>query len=122
MTTHRLPYPADLAKNLQGALPRETAWGALCVRVTPRDHAQRKCAAYEADHYELAAFYTTMSPDPLDQLETALAEVPGVYVTTQVRGEKDRNTVINPMWPDALGVRRRGFHDLRPQVLALIRD
>ena len=121
MTTYRLPYPAELVRKLQRILPRETAWGMLCVRVTPRDRAQRKCAAYDADHYELQAFYTTMSPEPLDRLETALAEVCGVYLTTQVRGQ-ERNAVMNPEWPAALGERRRGFHDLRPQVLALIRD
>lgn len=122
MTTHRLPYPAELVRKLQGILPRQAAWGMLYVRVTPRDLHQRKCAAYEAEHYELQAFYTTMSPNSLDRLEAAVAELPGVYVTTQVRGEKDRNTVMNPVWPAALGERRRGFHDLRPQVLALIRD
>jgi hypothetical protein len=123
MTTHCLPYPAELVRNLQGVLPRQTCWGMLCVRVTPRDGAYRKCAAYEADHYEVQAFYTTMSPDPLDQLEAALAELPGVYKTTQLR-EVDRGTNMlgNPTWPAALGQRRRGFHDLRPQVLALIRD
>lgn len=121
MSTHRLPYPAELVRKLQVTLPRETAWGSLCVRVTPRDQAQRKCAAYEADHYELQAFYTTMSPDPLDRLEAALAGMPGVYMTTQVRGT-GHNVVINPDWPAALGEHRRGFQDLRPQVLALIRD
>lgn len=124
MTTYHLPYPADLAKTLQGTLPRETALGMLCVRVTPRDHAQRRCAAYDADHYEVQAFYTSMNPDALERLEAALAALPGVYSTTQVRGHggNDRNTVLNPEWPAALGERRRGFHDLRPQVLALIHD
>lgn len=122
MTTYRLPYPAELVRKLQGSLPRETAGGMLCVRVTPRDRDQRRCAAYDADHYEVQAFYTTMSPALLGELEAALAEVPGVYLTTQVCGAGDRNTVINPAWPAALGERRRAFHDLRPQVLALIRD
>lgn len=122
MTTHRLPYPAELKRMLQGALPCPPTGGVLHVQVTPRDRGQRKCSAYKADHYELQAFYTTMSSTSLDQLEAALAKLPGVYVATQVCGEKGHNAVTNPAWPTELGTGRRGFRDLRPQVLALIRD
>lgn len=45
-------------------------------------------------------FYTTLTADSLDRLEKALGELPGVYLTTQVRGIGQlRNEVTNPEWP-----------------------
>jgi hypothetical protein len=121
MTTYRLGFPSDLKRKLQNSLPRPHGAGSLVVLVTPRDCAERKCAAYDADHYEIQAYYTTTDPDALDLLEKALHELPGVSATTQVRG-RERNEVTNPDWPTCLGIRRRGFHMLRPQVIALIAD
>lgn len=121
MSTYRLGYPSGLINQLQHSLPRPRGTGSLVVRVTPRDRAERKCAAYDADHYEIQAYYTTTDPDALDHLEKALRELPGVSVTTQVRG-RECNEVTNPDWPVQLGARRRGFHLLRPQVMALIAD
>lgn len=96
------------------------------MRVTPRDQHERQCPAYDAEHYEVHAFYTTTGADSLDVLEEALRAVPGVYATTQVRRTSDSvlagNMFTNPAWPAPLGAARRGRHDLRPQVLALIRD
>jgi len=109
--------PAILKRQLEATLPSRN--GTLVVRVTPRDSAHRKCAAWNADHFEVQAYYTTTGPDALDLLERALQELPGVYLTTQVRGP-GRNQVTNPEWPAALGASRRGFFDLRPQVVALI--
>lgn len=112
--------PSELKRQLERTLPdREGA--TLWVRVTPRDRRERKCAVYAADHYEVQAYYTSTDRHALDLLERALGELPGVYLTTQVHG-RDRNAVTNSAWPAALGERRRGFHDLRPQVLALLRD
>jgi hypothetical protein len=74
---------------------------------------------WSAHHYEVQVYYTTNDSGSLDRLEQALRELPGVYLTTQVRG-RGRNEVTNPEWPIALGTSRRGFHDLRPQVLALV--
>lgn len=120
MTTYRLP--SELKRDLESALPRRQG-ATLSVRVIPRDRAERRCSAYEADHYEVRAFYTMTDADALDLLEKALADIPGVYLTTQLsRGVRDRNMVTNPVWPAALGQRRRDFHSLRPQVLALVRD
>lgn len=119
MKTHRIGYPSELKRQLEGVLPgRERT---LVVRVTPRDRAHRKCAAWNADHYEVQAYYAVTSREALDVLEKALGDVPGVYLTTQVRGAGQiRNEVTNPGWPAALGTSRRGLHELRPQVLALI--
>jgi hypothetical protein len=76
---------------------------------------------WSAHHYEVQAYYTTTSADALDRLEEALRELPGVYLTTQIRPRGLlRNAVTNPDWPAALGTSRRGLHDPRPQVLALI--
>ena len=112
-------YPPELKRQLERTLPRQNGTSPV-VRVTPRDRAHRKCAVWNADHYEVQCFYTTMSAETLDRLEMALREIPGVYLTTQVRGVGGlRNEVTNPEWPPALGTSRRGLHDLRPQVLAL---
>lgn len=121
MTTYRIGLPSELKRELEYTLPLQHGTGSPVVRVTPRDRDQRKCAAYGAHHYEVHAFYTTTDTDSLDLLEKALREIPGVYLTTQVRG-RGRNEVTNPDWPTALGISRRGFRELRPQVLALIGD
>jgi hypothetical protein len=121
VSTYRLGFPSDLKHQLERSLPRPHEAGGLTVRVTPRDRAQRICAAYEADHYEIQAYYTTTTTNALDLLEEALRELSGVSATTQVRG-RDRNEVTNPDWPMRLGTRRRGLHLLRPQVMALIAD
>jgi hypothetical protein len=121
MTTYRIGLPSVLKRGLEQELPHRDG-AMLGVRVTPRDRAERRCAAYDADHYEVQAYYTRTDHDALDLLEKAIAELPGVYLTTQVVSERDRNAVTNPEWPVPLGISRRGFHDLRPQVLALISD
>jgi len=93
------------------------------VRVTPRDGAYRKCAVWSARYFEVQVFYTYTTAGALDRLEQALRETPGAHLTTQVRGRGRNgltNEVTNPGWPAALGPKRRGFHDLRPQVLALV--
>jgi hypothetical protein len=111
-----------LKAELQHSLPRPRETGSLVIRVTPRDRAERRCAAYDADHYEIQAYYTTTNPDALDRLEKALRELPGVSATTQFRGQGGRTEVTNPDWPVRLGTRRRDLHMLRPQVMALIAD
>jgi hypothetical protein len=120
VTTYRLGFPSELKRHLECTLPHPRGCS-LGVRVTPRDRAERRCPVYDADHYEVQAYYTSFDPGLLDQLEKTLRELPGVYLTTQVRG-RGRNEVTNPEWPAALGLSRRGFHELRPQVLALIGD
>lgn len=119
MSTYQLPFPSELKRQLEGSLPRQYGTYSPVVRVTPRDRAERKCPVYDADHYEVQAYYATTDSDSLDLLEQALHELPGVYVTTQVRG---RNEVTNPDFPARLGASRRGLHELRPQVIALIGD
>jgi hypothetical protein len=121
VSTYKLGFPSDLKHQLQHSLPRPHGTGSLVVLVTPRDSAERKCPAYKADHYEIQAYYTTTNPNALDLLEEALRELPGVSATTQVRG-RGRNELTNLDWPVQLGTRRRGWHLLRPQVMALIAD
>jgi hypothetical protein len=117
----RLGLPSEVKRSLEYALPRQGGRYPPVVRVTPRDSSYRKCAAWAADIYEVQAFYTTTDSGSLDRLEEALGEMPGVVMTTQVRG-RERNVATNPDWPAALGPARRGFHQLRPQVLAIIGD
>lgn len=121
MTTYQIGLPSMLKRDLEWVLPPLDG-AILGVRVTPRNRTERRCAAYDADHYEVQAYYTRTDRDALDLLEIALAKLPGVYLTTQVVRECDRNAVTNPKWPISLGVNRQGLHDLRPQVFALIRD
>ena len=122
MTTDRLGLPSELKRRLQYTLPRQHGIHAPVVRVTPRDDVGRRCAAWAAEYYEVQAYYTTIEADSLDRLEQALGEMPEVHVATQVRRRQGRNELTNPEWPAALGVSRRGFNELRAQVLALVRD
>lgn len=123
MTTYRLGYPSELKRELHAVLPRQNEMHPPVVRVTPRDRAEHRCAAYDADHYEVHVYYVPKTDtDELDRLEKALGEVSGVYLTTQVRRMPGSNAVTNPEWPARLGTSRRDLGDLRPQVLALIGD
>jgi hypothetical protein len=71
--------PADLKHRLADPLPSQEYGVRRVVRVAPRDSRERGCAAYEADHYEVQAYYyTTTSADALNVLEAALKAVPGV--------------------------------------------
>jgi hypothetical protein len=114
--------PAELRQQLEYTLPGD-ARSRVMVKVTPRDHAELKCAAYEADHYEIQAYYHRMGHELLGPLQRALQEVPGVYLTTQIWGNFPQRgtTVSNPDWPERLGSKRREGHLLRPQVMGLIR-
>lgn len=117
--------PGDLKRRLEAELP---AYGRIPATVTliPRDERERPCAAGQADHLEVHACYATPGHGALDVLEAALKTVPGVYATTQVRRAAVRPAApvvfTNPDWPPGLGTERPGRHELRPQVLALIRD
>ena len=125
MSTYTLPLPATMRDRLRDALPRYGG-GQAVIMVTPRSRDERRCPAYDAHHYEVHAYYTTLSADALPALEQALRETPGVYATTQVcpvpGTAAAENTFSNPDWPPALGVARRDRHRLRPQVIALIKD
>lgn len=125
MTTYKLGTPASLKRLLAGSLPGHG--GQPVVRVTPRDRCERRSAAYDADHYEVSAFYTSSSADALASLEEALKAVPGVYLTTQVHALAGSacprvSTFTNPAWPAPLGTARRDRNELRPQVIALMKD
>jgi hypothetical protein len=124
VTTYGLRYPAEMKRHLESVLPQQDA-ATLGVIVTPRDRDGRKCPAYESECYEIQAFYTRTSRDVLERLEDAIRALPGVYLTTQVRDDgtgSHQNEVTNPKWPASLGQSRRGLHELRASVLALIRD
>ncbi|MGH3278120.1 MAG: hypothetical protein ACRDNW_03180 [Trebonia sp.] len=119
--------PSDFERRLTAVLP---VHGGLppSVEAFPYDRHERPCAAGNADHYEVHARYAAAGESALDSLEGALKALPGVYATTQVRdgrradgGRSWRNTFTNPAWPGALGTERPNCHELRPQVLALIR-
>jgi hypothetical protein len=122
VTTYRIGTPAEVRRRLEDAL-RTVGATAPVVRVRPRDRDHHACPLYAAHCYEVQAFHTTTNPDALDQLEQALSQQHGVYLTTQIRrASAERNHSTNPAWPAALGPARRGFHALRASVLALARD
>jgi hypothetical protein len=122
MSIDRLGMPAAVKHRLVRALPQHASSGAPFVDVWPRGVDERRCAACRADHYEVAAYYVVSDYESLVPLEKALQEVPGVYVTTQMRAGQGAHTVTNPGYPEALGVRRRDLRWMRPCVLALMRD
>jgi hypothetical protein len=124
VTVTTLGQPTDLADALARRLTRYDG-AIVVVRVTPRDEDEFKVGARWADHYEIRAFYTLTTSTTLDILEGELRDTPGVYMTTQVRphpANRIRNIFTNPEWPAKLGERRRDRDELRPQVLALIKD
>ncbi len=114
MTTRKLPYPARLRDQLAAELGIA---GRGAVTVTPQDRKGRRCPAYDAAWYEIAAYYTDMGP-PLDELEAALRARPGTVRTTQVTGNPAE--IRDADWP-GFGS-RRDRRRLRPQVLALLAD
>jgi hypothetical protein len=123
VTVTTLGQPAELA----AALKRQLAChaGHAFITVIPRDEQEFRCAGWQADHYEVCVYYTVLVATTLTVLEEQLRDVPGVYATTQVHGDPlmpRRNIFSNPGWPQRLGERRRDRDEMRPQVLALIRD
>lgn len=106
------PYPARLRRNLQDA---KAALYRAHISVIPRDANERRCPAYASDYYEIVVYRTEMG-EPLDDLEEALASVPGVYATTRLPSNlgTDGN---DPDWP----LRYRSASTFRPQVRALYR-
>jgi hypothetical protein len=82
------------------------------VQVVPRTKDEKRCPAYDADHYEIAAYYTSVGHELLS-LEIALHRLPEVYRTVVIRAGYG----IDPSWP----VRYRCVSDLRSQVRALWR-
>jgi hypothetical protein len=117
MSVDSLGMPADLRSRLEYALPRQDGQRPPVVHVTPRDADEHRCAAWCADHYEVAAFYSA-SGVGYDGLEWALKLLPNVYITTHAGGGK----FSNPDWPAPLGSRRRDRTTMRQQVIALMRD
>jgi hypothetical protein len=123
VTVTTLGQPAYLAETLKRKLAPHA--GYAVIRVIPRDEDERKCGVRWADHYELRVYYTVTTSATLLLLEEQLREVPGVYALTQVHSDPvnpRRNVFTNPEWPAKLGTLRRDRDDLRPQVLALIKD
>jgi hypothetical protein len=116
--------PAGLKRHLESVLPGHRGVQ-VTVQVHRRDRQEHRCAARDVDHYEILAYYTTTSQAALDELESALKQTPGVYLTTQVRRGSGNpgggNVFTEPSWPVPLGARRRDRDDLRPMVIALLR-
>jgi len=103
------PMPAELRQLLLAYLPE-------CPRMTiiPRNQNERWSSAHSADHYEIAAEYPGRPELSLADLEKALADYPGAYLTTQII---HGHGPVNPAWP----VRYRSPEGLRSQVCALWR-
>ncbi len=119
MSTYNLPYPAELADRLRV--------GEASIHVLPFDADHGRCAAYCADHYEITGCYIA-SDVPLDELERRLAQISGVYATTQWYPYHDPD-ITNPDWPErrvkylrrAARMGDNGSY-VRPRVFAMIAD
>jgi hypothetical protein len=125
MNTDTLGYPAQLRDRLKITLPQDIRSGPVMVHMEPKNKEHRKCAAWAADHYEVAAFYASMGPSEdflYARLEKALRDLLETYPTTQLQGHGDYDrpgmTLSNPDWP----VRYPQDNTLRQQVRALMRD
>lgn len=125
MSTRTLPYPAELERWMAREMPDMPH-----VRVIPRDKDGRKCAAWEADCYEVHVCpVATPSPSQFDGLEVALRAWPGCYRVTRVGWEGEPATltrestkvykIADPGWPTKS---RASDVYTRPMVWALIGD
>lgn len=102
------PMPAELRRELPHKLP-----GDARVTITPRDDAEKRCSAWQATHYEVAAYYVAMETDLLP-LYQALHAMPEVYLLTYA----GLGRLPEPEWP----VRYRDANaEFRPMVRALWR-
>jgi hypothetical protein len=120
MTIDTLPPPADLKRLLSRMLPGDGRHAEVDgITVTPRDARGRRAPVYDADFYEIAAFYVTSDVARLDVLEAALSHIPGVYRTTRVLPVEDHSQIQDPQWPVASTRRDKS---LRVMALALMRD
>lgn len=115
MSTRTLPSPSQLRDQLKDELPDIRGRGR--VEVTPRDRDGRRCAAWDAEFYEVAAYYVAMGTS-LDRLEAALQARIGTVRTTQITGNPAE--IRDADWPGF--ARRCDRQSLRPQVLAMIAD
>jgi hypothetical protein len=115
MSTCTLPYPCQLRDQLKDELPDIRGRGS--VKVTPRDRDGRRCAAWDAEFYEVAAYYVATGTS-LDRLEAALRARIGTVRTTQITGNPAQ--IRDADWPGF--ARRRDRQSLRLQVLAMIAD
>jgi hypothetical protein len=103
------PMPAELRQLLLAYLPERPR-----MTIIPRNRNEGWSSAHSADHYEIAAEYLGRAESLLTDLEKALADYPGVYLTTQIA---HGHGPVNPAWP----VRYRSPEGLRSQVCALWR-
>lgn len=102
------PLPNELADHLSARLPDDPH-----VQITPRDVYEKRCAAYAADHYEIAAYYISIGHELLS-LYVALVRLPEVYLLTYAGTGRQ----VEPEWP----INYRDKNDsFRPQVRALWR-
>lgn len=100
--------PSEVKAILHDNLP-----GRPNIMVFSRDENEKLTPAYNADHYEVGAYYYEMGAS-LSQLTLAMMKLPGVYQTVVI----GLTSEIDPDWP----VRYRSPENLRPQVRALMRD
>lgn len=99
--------PAQMRDRLHDYLPDRPH-----IIVRSLDARHKRCPAWQASHYEVAAFYYSTKGNQLAELEAALAALPGVCLTTIIDGHGQ----IDIAWP----VRHQSPSTLRAQVLALV--
>ena len=125
MSARTLGYPREMGWWIAGKLPELPH-----VNVIPRDPGGRRCAAADADYYEVHVCpVATPGPAELDVIEEAMRAWPGCFRVTRVGFEGEPETlfrestmaykIADPDWPT-----RAKASDVytRPMVWALIRD
>ncbi len=113
MTVHQSPgpfglvtvigSPAQVRDRLRAGLPAPIRARLHNLTVDPCDERGRRCAAWQAHHYRIHAYFTS-SAEPLGPLEGALLAIPGVYETHRIGSDG----------------RFDSLRGLRVQVIALI--
>ena len=116
MSTYLFPPPREFAQRLGDHLGIQLT-GQTFWRAISKDAQGRRCARWDAEWFEVAAFYVARGTD-LSRMEELLAAEFGCVRTTTITGHPAR--IADEDWPG--WTRRKNREDLRPQVLALFAD
>jgi hypothetical protein len=101
-----IAYPGDIKALVSLQIP-----GYPTIDVIPRDKDQKRCAAYEATHWEVIAYYTDLGHD-LDELAAIFGGMWAVSMTMVYKRPGD----IPRWWP----IHYRSTYLWRPQVRCLM--
>ena len=116
MSTYLFPPPREFAQQLGDHLGIQLT-GTTGWRAIPRNKHGQRCPRWDAEWFEVAAYFTDMGTS-LTRMQELLAAEFGCVRTTTITGNPAR--IADEDWPG--WTRRKNREDLRPQVLALFAD